>query len=374
MSESRLSNNHTCRGTKGEFVDICDELAGEYPKDFKFVGWHPHCRCHAGPILKTPEEMKSDNERIMRGEEPSEGSANEVKGMPGNFNEWMKDNDERIGRAEKRNTLPYFLKDNSKIIKPIANNKIKEDTIAELSYKYGGRTLSKPEVKYKSHMLSAQKAELEKMGLDVHLEGDLNLNVTSFLHTLDKMADKWGVIDRFGSIRLGGGEMRMEVELSTLVGTIRLNRSVRNNIVRHELLTIPTVMQNHGIGKALLRDMYKSYKEAGIDGIEIYANKTEGGYVWGKFGFMAKRGPKVLDELRKNKNKLTSEQWKIAGDIVDKYYETHDESEPFPMNRLAELSFGEKLMKGTGWDGLIDMTNKIHTSYFETHLFGKVLP
>lgn len=317
--------------------------------------------------------MKADNERIMRGEEPSEGSENEVKEMPKNFNEWMKGNEERIGRAEKRNTLPYFLKDNSKIIEPIANNKKKEDTIAELSYKYGGRTLSKPEVKYKSHMLSAQKAELEKMGFDVHLEGDLNLNVTSFLNTLDKMADKWGVIDRFGSIRLGAGEMRMEVELSTLVGTIRLNRSVRNNIVRHELLTMPTVMQNHGIGKALLIDMYKSYKEAGIDGIEIYANKTEGGYVWGKFGFMAKRGPKVLDELRKNKNKLTSEQWKIAGDIVDKYYETHDESEPFPMNRLAELPFGELLLKGAGWDGVLNLKAKSQISHIEQYLFGRIL-
>lgn len=103
-----LINNHTCRGVKGEFVDICDELAGEYPKDFKFVGWHPHCRCHAVPILKTPEEMKADNERIMRGEEPSE-----VKEMPKNFNEWMKNNEERIKSAK---SMPYFIKDNGTVL------------------------------------------------------------------------------------------------------------------------------------------------------------------------------------------------------------------------------------------------------------------
>lgn len=108
-----LSNNHTCRGVKGEFVDICDELAGEYPKDFKFVGWHPHCRCHAVPILKTPEEMKADNERIMRGEEPSEKSVNEVKEMPKNFNEWMKNNEERIKSAK---SMPYFIKDNGTVL------------------------------------------------------------------------------------------------------------------------------------------------------------------------------------------------------------------------------------------------------------------
>lgn len=208
----------------------------------------------------------------------------------------------------------------------------------------------------------------------MHLEGNLNLNKIQFLHALENMSDKWGIIDRFSVIRLGSGKMRIEVELSTRMGPIHFNRTVRNNIVRHELLIHPTVIQNHGIGKELLREMYKSYKEAGIDGIEIYANKTDGGYVWGEFGFMAKRGPKVLDKMRKNKNKLTSEQWELAGDIVDKYYETHDESEPFPMNILAKLSFGELLLKETGWDGVLNMKSKSQISYFEQYLFGRILP
>lgn len=42
--EVHLSNNHNCKGVpEGEFYDICDELQGRYPKDFKFVGWHPNC-------------------------------------------------------------------------------------------------------------------------------------------------------------------------------------------------------------------------------------------------------------------------------------------------------------------------------------------
>ena len=47
--EIKLSNNHTCKGVIGRFVDICDDRAGVYPKDFKFVGWHPHCRCYCVP-------------------------------------------------------------------------------------------------------------------------------------------------------------------------------------------------------------------------------------------------------------------------------------------------------------------------------------
>lgn len=37
--------------------DVCGSLAGKYPKDFKFVGWHPNCRCRAIPILATDEEF-----------------------------------------------------------------------------------------------------------------------------------------------------------------------------------------------------------------------------------------------------------------------------------------------------------------------------
>lgn len=42
--EIKLSSNHNCKGVKtGHFYDICDELAGKYPKNFKWSGWHPMC-------------------------------------------------------------------------------------------------------------------------------------------------------------------------------------------------------------------------------------------------------------------------------------------------------------------------------------------
>ncbi|MDR3245057.1 MAG: hypothetical protein LBT50_01330, partial [Prevotellaceae bacterium] len=53
--EVKLSNNHTLNGVP--FTDICDELKGKYPKSFKFVGWHPQCRCSALSILMTEEEI-----------------------------------------------------------------------------------------------------------------------------------------------------------------------------------------------------------------------------------------------------------------------------------------------------------------------------
>ena len=122
-----VSNNHTLLGADGKphkFTDICDELSapvgskavkgqGCYPKDFKFTGWHPHCRCHAETILKTEEEMMRDNERLLIGEEPLKESVNTVTGVPQEFKDWLKDNKER---AKRSTSVPYFISDNEKYL------------------------------------------------------------------------------------------------------------------------------------------------------------------------------------------------------------------------------------------------------------------
>jgi hypothetical protein len=114
--EIHLSNNHTCLNNKGKpvpFFDICDELQGKYPKEFKFVGWHPHCRCIATPIMKTKAELDADDERLKRGEEPSDPSTSEnaVTDMPDGWKQWMEDNAERLENAK---SMPYFIRDNFK--------------------------------------------------------------------------------------------------------------------------------------------------------------------------------------------------------------------------------------------------------------------
>ena len=125
--EVRLSNNHTLNGKP--FYDICDELKGKYPKDFKFRGWHPFCRCHAITILKTREELMADNKRILDGQEPTEDSVNSVTGLPDNFKAWAVKNKSRILAADKKGTLPYFITDNpysvnSAIGQPLASVKV----------------------------------------------------------------------------------------------------------------------------------------------------------------------------------------------------------------------------------------------------------
>lgn len=111
--EIKLSNNHTCNGKP--FYDICDELAGVYPKGFKFTGWHPQCRCFAVPKLADMKEFLEKEQRYIDGEDVSDFKySGEVKDVPQNFKTWVKNNQERIERAKSK---PYFIMDNHRYIK-----------------------------------------------------------------------------------------------------------------------------------------------------------------------------------------------------------------------------------------------------------------
>jgi len=96
------------------FPDICNDLQGKYPKEFVFCGWHPHCMCHAGPILATDEEMAKQQVSLLKGEDNNFTSENEVSDLPDDFTNWLDDNKDRI---EKAKSLPYFIKDNQSLLK-----------------------------------------------------------------------------------------------------------------------------------------------------------------------------------------------------------------------------------------------------------------
>ena len=106
--EIKLSNNHTCNGKP--FQDICDILAGKYPKDFQWTSWHPLCRCYKIPILKTEEEFWEWDGR----NEATTASVNEVKDVPDAFKKWINEN---IQRAKSWDSAPYFIRDNDKYIR-----------------------------------------------------------------------------------------------------------------------------------------------------------------------------------------------------------------------------------------------------------------
>lgn len=112
-----LSNNHTVLDSKGRpkpLVDICDELKGDYPKTFRFVGWHPQCRCQVTPILADYDEYNKDRgnrlKAIVRGQAyKSMPSRRQVTAMPENFTQYIEGIRER---AKGWKSQPYYIRDN----------------------------------------------------------------------------------------------------------------------------------------------------------------------------------------------------------------------------------------------------------------------
>lgn len=84
--------------------DVCDSLAGKYPKDFKWTGWHPNDMCYVVPILNTEEEFWAESGK----------SVNEVKDVPEGFKKWV---DNNIYRAKNWESTPYFIKDNPRYVR-----------------------------------------------------------------------------------------------------------------------------------------------------------------------------------------------------------------------------------------------------------------
>lgn len=114
-----LSNNHTVLDSKGNpmpLVDMCDELWGDYPKTFKFVGWHPQCRCVVIPILSDYDEYNRERgnrlKAIVRGTAyKSMPSRRTVTAMPERFTKYIESIAER---SKGWKSQPYYIRDNFK--------------------------------------------------------------------------------------------------------------------------------------------------------------------------------------------------------------------------------------------------------------------
>ncbi len=170
--EIKLSNNHPTE-------DICDDLKGIYPKDFKWTGWHPNCRCYMVPVLANKEDVSNMVDKILDGEDPGTvhpGGA--VEEMPDQFQDWIKANEERYNQAEQKGTLPYFIKDNKKAVEQILKPPTPEEKHhQELVAKYGESAVQS--------LYDAYKAFLDKIST-----GDLDYQIKKLKFEAQWVADK----------------------------------------------------------------------------------------------------------------------------------------------------------------------------------------
>lgn len=77
-------------------------------------GLHPNDLCYVIPIIKTEEQFWLPESE--RGKDNAE-----ITDVPQGFKTWVANNQDRIARAEKRGTLPYFVRDNRERVKILKN-------------------------------------------------------------------------------------------------------------------------------------------------------------------------------------------------------------------------------------------------------------
>lgn len=96
--------------------DICDALAGKYPKDFKFPGWHSQCICFQTPILITHDEMDKSEEALFKKGKWDGKSVNTVHDAPATFYRYLEENADKINGLS---STPYWVQDNTKYMKSL---------------------------------------------------------------------------------------------------------------------------------------------------------------------------------------------------------------------------------------------------------------
>ena len=81
--------------------DMCDQLAGTYPKDFSWTGWHVNCMCYAIPIIMSEEEYWDGKPKPQ------------IIDGPEKVNKYIEKNEVNI--LKSKNT-PYFITNNEQHI------------------------------------------------------------------------------------------------------------------------------------------------------------------------------------------------------------------------------------------------------------------
>lgn len=211
-----LSNNHTINGLP--LHDICDELVGVYPKDFKFVGFHSHCRCYAVTILKTKKEIAEDTRRILRGEKTDSESVNKVRDVPEKFNKWIEENKER---AKGWSSMPYFVRDNPQYVKGF---EVDTYTNAERKFTRARRTNSAMEESLGRYLQSKypEIPNTEKAAIFHYTQGD-----TSAYRQLNNQLRR-GKLSEFNqafSELLSSGLEKLPTIEATVYRSVRLNKT-----------------------------------------------------------------------------------------------------------------------------------------------------
>lgn len=324
--------------------DICDDLAGDYPKDFKFVGWHPNCLCYTVPIVMSEDEYWYENR---------ESSPNMVTAPPENFGKWVSENSERIDEARSRGTLPYWVMDNREFVK-----------LSALAYKESLKPSPFIMTDETVNKLAARNINISRV--EIYNESTISgFDIDRFDSFMENVGDENKIFWKSKRITIfpnGNANLTYDGEYIDNKGNKQnpyLSRMFRmeddKKVVYHDVFNLPSELQGKGLSKSVFRELFKSYESMGIDRVEVLANMDVGGYCWGRYGFSAKTSEiKDLVQRRFSEGVISQNDFEEVSEILKM-------SGPnIRMDEIANLKCGKALLLSNKvkWRGFIDLHDK----------------
>lgn len=355
--------------------DICDVCAGRYPKGFVFTGWHPQCICYKVAIMMTDAEYEKYEDALLEGKTPRVRSVNSITDVPEGFKNFVSQNKSRI---EGWKSTPYWVKENFKNgdIKQDFNFKVKKEKIIPTGdYSLNDQTIAR----LKDSGVTFDNPKRSATNFNNNLKG---FDLQELYEELDEIGKDFDVEWRLKKITSLEGDIvgTRSVGYHKNGGEVVIDRRFREvdgkTEVYHALFTMPRTLQGGGMSKKVLAAYYKQYKKAGIHKIKVTANIDIGGYAWAKYGFSTPDQYGLLKELQRKKALVTNRQWRYVTKMVTQHFQSNPDK-PFPMYKIANLGkingtdYGKKLLLGTFWPGVLDLSNKKLKKVFETYLYGK---
>lgn len=334
--------------------DICDDLAGDYPKDFKFRGWHPNCLCYTVPIVMSEDEYWSENR---------ENSPNMVTAPPENFGKWVSENSERIDEARSRGTLPYWVMDNREFVK-----------LSALAYKESLKPSPFIMMDETVNKLAARNINISRV--EIYNESTISgFDIDRFDSFMENVGDENKIFWKSKRITIfpnGNANLTYDGEYIDSKGNKQnpyLSRMFRmeddKKVVYHDVFNLPSELQGKGLSKSVFRELFKSYESMGIDRVEVLANMDVGGYCWGRYGFSAKTSEiKDLVQRRFSEGVISQNDFEDVSEILKM-------SGPnIRMNEIANLKCGKALLLSNKvkWRGFIDLHDKHQMDYLHDYI------
>lgn len=354
------------RSTHPYDCPVCEALAGKYPKDFKWSGWHPNCRCFMVPITFTEEEMDRYGDAFVAGEDfDGTTSSNYVGDVPKGFSEWIEENHRRVAQYK---TLPYFIRDNEGYVdKILASSDVKASLVTLRSDGYSVKVLNNSGNAVEKDELLSMEEEFRSTPFS-----DIDFNILK-----DDVSNAFGAIGvelEQSNITWSVKERKFFIEFSALGGKVNVTRMFEDNdyglYVDHVLFDLPSELQNKGTSKKILGAFLKQYERIGVKFIKVFANLDVGGYTWARYGFTADLAD--VQRILKNADILMSnDSVKEAHAIVDKFYASTPDTSRFPMRLLTGYDWSKELLMGEDWDGEINLTDKQSVACFKNYLTVK---